>query len=119
MKCFKQSSGFSLLEVLVALFIFGSVGMLLFQNLSGITFSIFNLERQYIAREIASNRLAYLQYVKRPFRNYNRQVSVVMGGRDWVLHEEIYYINTKLFNFKIKIKEKGQKKFIYETSNML
>ena len=113
------NKGFSLLEVMVALFIFGTVGILLFQNLSTTTYSIYHLERQYLARELAHNRLVYLQIIKRPYRNYKRNIPYTMGGRKWMLHETIHYINTKSFYFKFQVKEKGNDHIIYETSNLL
>lgn len=114
----EDNKGFSLLEVLVALFIFGTIGVLLFQNLSTTSFAIYNLEKQYLAREIAANRLVFIKKLQRPYRNQKRNIPYEIGGREWVLNEEIIYKNPKYFNYRFIIREKGHNQVVYETSNI-
>ena len=120
MKLSVIKKGFSLIEVVVALFILSISVITIYNLIISTSVSSYDLEQRYLAKEVANNHIALLNTIEKPLRSGNRKGEMIMGGRNWVWDEEIYDTsNEDYFEYEVRIKLAGQDKYIYSTKGYL
>jgi type II secretion system protein I len=116
MKLSVIKKGFSLIEVVVALFILSVSVITIYNLIISTSVSSYDLEQRYLAKEVANNHIALLNTIEKPLRSGNRKGEMIMGGQNWVWDEEIYDTsNEDYFEYEVRIKLAGQDKYIYST----
>ena len=90
MKLSVIKKGFSLIEVVVALFILSISVITIYNLIISTSVSSYDLEQRYLAKEVANNHIALLNTIEKPLRSGNRKGEMIMGGQNWVWDEEIY-----------------------------
>ena len=116
MKLSVIKKGFSLIEVVVALFILSISVITIYNLIISTSVSSYDLEQRYLAKEVANNHIALLNTIEKPLRSGNRKGEMIMGGQNWVWDEEIYDTsNEDYFEYEVRIKLAGQDKYIYST----
>ena len=120
MKLSVIKKGFSLIEVVVALFILSISVITIYNLIISTSVSSYDLEQRYLAKEVANNHIALLNTIEKPLRSRNRKGEMIMGGQNWVWDEEIYDTsNEDYFEYEVRIKLAGQDKYIYSTKGYL
>ena len=120
MKLSVIKKGFSLIEVVVALFILSVSVITIYNLIISTSVSSYDLEQRYLAKEVANNHIALLNTIEKPLRSGNRKGEMIMGGQNWVWDEEIYDTsNEDYFEYEVRIKLAGQDKYIYSTKGYL
>ncbi len=120
MKLSVIKKGFSLIEVVVALFILSISVITIYNLIISTSVSSYDLEQRYLAKEVANNHIALLNTIEKPLRSGNRKGEMIMGGQNWVWDEEIYDTsNEDYFEYELRIKLAGQDKYIYSTKGYL
>lgn len=120
MKLSAIKKGFSLIEVVVALFILSISVITIYNLIISTSVSSYDLEQRYLAKEVANNHIALLNTIEKPLRSGNRKGEMIMGGQNWVWDEEIYDTsNEDYFEYEVRIKLAGQDKYIYSTKGYL
>ena len=120
MKLSVIKKGFSLIEVVVALFILSISVITIYNLIISTSVSSYDLEQRYLAKEVAINHIALLNTIEKPLRSGNRKGEMIMGGQNWVWDEEIYDTsNEDYFEYEVRIKLAGQDKYIYSTKGYL
>ena len=120
MKLSVIKKGFSLIEVVVALFILSISVITIYNLIISTSVSSYDLEQRYLAKEVANNHIALLNTIEKPLRSGNRKGEMIMGGQNWVWDEEIYDTsNEDFFEYEVRIKLAGQDKYIYSTKGYL
>jgi general secretion pathway protein I len=120
MKLSVIKKGFSLIEVVVALFILSMSVITIYKLIISTSISSYDLEQRYLAKEVANNHIALLNTIEKPLRSGNRKGEMIMGGQNWVWDEEIYDTsNEDYFEYEVRIKLAGQDKYIYSTKGYL
>ena len=116
----KFQNGFSLIEVVVALFILSISVITIYNLIISTSVSSYDLEQRYLAKEVANNHIALLNTIEKPLRSGNRKGEMIMGGQNWVWDEEIYDTsNEDFFEYEVSIKLQGQDKYIYSIKGYL
>jgi len=120
MKLSVIKKGFSLIEVVIALFILSISVITIYNLIISTSVSSYDLEQRYLAKEVANNHIALLNTIEKPLRTGNRKGEMIMGGQNWVWDEEIYDTsNEDYFEYEVRIKLAGQDKYIYSTKGYL
>ena len=120
MKLSVIKKGFSLIEVVGALFILSVSVITIYNLIISTSVSSYDLEQRYLAKEVANNHIALLNTIEKPLRSGNRKGEMIMGGQNWVWDEEIYDTsNEDYFEYEVRIKLAGQDKYIYSTKGYL
>ena len=120
MKLSVIKKGFSLIEVVVALFILSISVITIYNLIISTSVSSYDLEQRYLAKEVANNHIALLNTIEKPLRSGNRKGEMIMGGQNWVWDEEIYDTsNEDYFEYEVRIKLAGQDRYIYSTKGYL
>ncbi len=120
MKLSVIKKGFSLIEVVVALFILSISVITIYNLIISTSVSSYDLEQRYLAKEVANNHIALLNTIEKPLRSGNRKGEMIMGGQNWFWDEEIYDTsNEDYFEYEVRIKLAGQDKYIYSTKGYL
>lgn len=92
MKQRSHDSGFTLIEVLVALLVFAALGFAVSARIGDVAQQGFQLERRALAHWVGQNQLQRLQLSRLgttdPLTVGTRTERVFMGQRDWVVHIE-------------------------------
>ena len=83
------TKGFSLIEVVVALFILSVSVMAIYTLIISTASSSYNLEQRYLAKEVADNRIALINTIEKPLRPIERSGLMEMGGKSWFWKEYI------------------------------
>ena len=109
------TKGFSLIEVVVALFILSVSVMAIYTLIISTASSSYNLEQRYLAKEVADNRIALINTIEKPLRPIERSGLMEMGGKSWFWKEYIKEgVNNDFYEYEILVKENGQDNFIYK-----
>tara|TARA_Y100000389_G_scaffold150824_1_gene150451 strand:- start:3991 stop:4377 length:387 start_codon:yes stop_codon:yes gene_type:complete len=113
-KLLNTNKGFSLIEVVVALFILSSSILVLYNLILSTSASIFNLENHYLSKEVANNRIAMIHTIEKPNLNLNRNGFMDMGGKEWQWEESYTESDSKdLFKYEILVKLKDSETYSY------
>ena len=81
--------GFSLIEVVVSLFILSVSVITIYNLIISTATSSFELEQRYLAKEVANNRIALINTVEKPKKPVVRNGEMIMGGERWYWNESI------------------------------
>jgi type II secretion system protein I len=120
LKSLRISRGFSLIEVVVALFILSTSIIVLYNLILSTNVSIFNLQDHYLSKEVANNRIELIHSIERPSLNIYRDGYMEMGGKTWEWQENFKEGDTKDFiQYEILIKLKDSERYIYRTEGFI
>ena len=115
----KDTNGFSLIEVVVALLIFSLSVITIYQLITSTSISIFNLEDRFLAKEVANNRISLINTIEKPINKQPRNGVMNMGGKNWYWKEEFTSsYSAEVFEFEIIISD-SQSKPIYKVNGYI
>jgi general secretion pathway protein I len=115
----KDTNGFSLIEVVVALLIFSLSVITIYQLITSTSISIFNLEDRFLAKEVANNRISLINTIEKPINKQQRNGVMNMGGKNWYWKEEFTSsYSAEVFEFEIIISD-SQSKPIYKVNGYI
>ena len=89
MKLSTTEKGFSLIEVVVSLFILSVSVITIYNLIISTASSSYNLEQRYLAKEVANNRISLIHTLEKSRRPIQRSGEMVMGGQQWRWDETI------------------------------
>ena len=119
-KLFITKKGFSLIEIVAALFILSTSVIVLYNLILSTNISILRLDNHYHAKEVANNRIALLHTIEKPSVRNIRKGYMKMGGKEWQWEENFEASETEeLIKYEILIKEKGSNKYLYKSEGFL
>ena len=120
LKSFHINKCFSLIEVVVALFILSTSVIVLYNLILSTSVSIFNLQDHYLSKEVANNRIALIHSIEKPSINSDRTGYMDMGGKIWKWEENFKEGGSKDFiQYEILIKLKDSDRYIYRTQGYI
>ena len=114
MKLSVINKGFSLIEVVVALFILSVSVITIYNLILSTAVSSYDLEQRYLAKEVANNRISLINTIEKSLKPIDRTGQMIMGGQKWIWDETI--INSQddnFFEYKISVKLDGSETYIY------
>lgn len=112
--------GFSLIEIVAALFILSTSIIILYNLILSTNTSIFNLDDRYHAKEVANNRIALIHTIEKPSVGNSRVGYMKMGGKEWQWEESFETTETReLIKYEILIKENGASEYLYKSEGFL
>ncbi len=115
-----KEKGFSLIEVVVALFILSISVITIYNLIISTSVSTFQLEQKYLAKEVANNRIALINTIEKPMKPISRKGEMVMGGQNWLWEEEINKnITNEFYDFTISVKAENKKEYTYITKGFI
>ena len=115
-----KEKGFSLIEVVVALFILSISVITIYNLIISTSVSTFQLEQKYLAKEVANNRIALINTLEKPMKPINREGEMVMGGQNWLWEEEINKnITNEFYDFTISVKLENKNEYTYITKGFI
>jgi general secretion pathway protein I len=89
----RQSTGFTLIEVMIALVVFAVAGFAVSARVGDVVNQTFALERRTVAHWVAMNQLARMRMTSEQdaaaLPTGRSRERVMMGGREWMLEVEI------------------------------
>ena len=89
MKLSVTEKGFSLIEVVVSLFILSVSVITIYNLIISTASSSYDLEQRYLAKEVANNRISLIHTLEKSLRPIQRSGEMVMGGQQWRWDETI------------------------------
>ena len=101
MKLSVIKKGFSLIEVVIALFILSISVITIYNLIISTSVSSYDLEQRYLAKEVANNHIALLNTIEKPLRTGNRSGEMIMGGqtgfgmKKYTTHQMKIFLNMK------------------------
>jgi type II secretion system protein I len=120
LKLSQIKNGFSLIEVVVALFILSTSIIVLYNLIISTSVSIFNLQDHYLSKEVANNRIALIHSVEKPSINSNRNGYMDMGGKSCEWQENFKEGDSKDFiQYEILIKLKDSENYHYRAQGFI
>ena len=114
MKLSVINKGFSLVEVVVALFILSVSVITIYNLILSTAVSSYDLEQRYLAKEVANNRISLINTIEKSLKPIDRTGQMIMGGQKWIWDETI--INSQddnFFEYKISVKLDDSETYIY------
>ena len=111
--------GFSLIEVVVSLFILSVSVITTYNLIISTATSSFDLEQRYLAKEVANNRISLIHTLEKSLKPLQRSGEMVMGGQKWQWDETISNgPSDEFFEYEIFVKLKNEKTYIYTTKGL-
>ena len=115
-----KENGFSLIEVVISLFILSISVIVIYNLIISTSISSFELSQKYLAKEVANNRIALLNTIEKPTKPMNRSGKMTMGGQSWIWEEKINKATSdEFYDFQISIRLENKKNFTYTTKGFL
>ena len=115
-----NEKGFSLIEVVVALFILSISVITIYNLIISTSVSTFKLEQKYLAKEVASNRIALIHTIEKPLKPINRKGEMIMGGQNWLWEEEINKnMSNEFYDFTISVRPDNKDEYTYITKGFI
>ena len=116
----KSSKGFSLIEVVVALFILSISVITIYNLIISTASSSFELEQRYLAKQVADNRIALINTSEKPSKPIKRSGEMIMGGVNWYWVEEIKAgLDKNYYEYEILVRLIDKDNYIYSTKGFL
>ena len=111
--------GFSLIEVVVSLFILSVSVITIYNLIISTATSSFDLEQRYLAKEVANNRISLIHTLEKSLKPLQRSGEMVMGGQKWQWDETISNgPSDEFFEYEIFVKLKNEETYIYTTKGL-
>ena len=108
-----HQKGFSLIEIVVALLILSISVITIYNLIISTSLSTQELEKKYLAKEVASNRLALINTIEKPLKPTSRKGEAMMGGFQWQWEESFKRNNNEQFlEYEILVKLENQEEYI-------
>tara|TARA_B100000530_G_C15689371_1_gene381410 strand:- start:280 stop:654 length:375 start_codon:yes stop_codon:yes gene_type:complete len=115
-----SKKGFSLIEVVVSLFILSISVITIYNLILSTSVSSYDLEQRYLAKEVANNRIALINTIEKPLKPTKRDGEMVMGGINWYWEESIYYSSSDdFYEYEILVRANDQETYIYAINGFL
>ena len=112
--------GFSLIEVVVSLFILSISVITIYNLILSTSVSSYDLEQRYLAKEVANNRIALINTIEKPLKPTKRDGEIVMGGINWYWEESIDYSSSDdFYEYEILVRANDQETYIYAINGFL
>ena len=123
MKLSDIKKGFSLIEVVVSLFILSVSVITIYNLIISTSVSSYELEQRYLAKEVANNRISLIHTLEKSLKPTERSGEMVMGGQKWQWNETINNgASDDFFEYEIFVRlenEKTYKMFFLIRGNMI
>ena len=114
MKLSGTEKGFSLIEVVVSLFILSVSVITIYNLIISTASSSYDLEQRYLAKEVANNRISLIHTLEKPLRPIERSGQMVMGGQQWRWEETINNgPSEEFFEYEIFVRPENEETYIY------
>ena len=114
MKLSATEKGFSLIEVVVSLFILSVSVITIYNLIISTASSSYNLEQRYLAKEVANNRISLIHTLEKSRRPIQRSGEMVMGGQQWRWDETINNgPSEEFFEYEIFVRPENEETYIY------
>ena len=114
MKLSVTEKGFSLIEVVVSLFILSVSVITIYNLIISIASSSYDLEQRYLAKEVANNRISLIHTLEKSLRPIQRSGEMVMGGQQWRWDETINNgPSEEFFEYEIFVRRENEETYIY------
>ena len=114
MKLSVTEKGFSLIEVVVSLFILSVSVITIYNLIISTASSSYDLEQRYLAKEVANNRISLIHTLEKSLRPIQRSGEMVMGGQQWRWDETINNgPSEEFFVYEIFIRRENEETYIY------
>ena len=114
MKLSVTEKGFSLIEVVVSLFILSVSVITIYNLIISTASSSYDLEQRYLAKEVANNRISLIHTLEKSLRPIQRSGEIVMGGQQWRWDETINNgPSEEFFEYEIFIRRENEETYIY------
>ena len=114
MKLSVTEKGFSLIEVVVSLFILSVSVITIYNLIISTASSSYDLEQRYLAKEVANNRISLIHTLEKSLRPIQRSGEMVMGGQQWQWDETINNgPSEEFFEYEIFIRRENEETYIY------
>ena len=115
-----SKKGFSLIEVVVSLFILSISVITIYNLILSTSVSSYDLEQRYLAKEVANNRIALINTIEKPLKPTKRDGEMVMGGINWYWVESIDYSSSDdFYEYEILVRANDQETYIYAINGFL
>lgn len=115
-----SKKGFSLIEVVVSLFILSISVITIYNLILSTSVSSYDLEQRYLAKEVANNRIALINTIEKPLKPTKRNGEMVMGGINWYWEESIDYSSSDdFYEYEILVRANDQETYIYAINGFL
>ena len=119
MKLSAIDKGFSLIEVVVSLFILSVSVITIYNLIISTAVSSYDLEQRYLAKEVANNRISLINTLEKSSRPIKRTGEMVMGGQQWQWNEIINYGPTDdFFEYEIFVRHENEDTYIYSIKGL-
>jgi|TARA_A200000113_G_scaffold97984_1_gene87801 type II secretion system protein I len=114
MKLSGTEKGFSLIEVVVSLFILSVSVITIYNLIISTASSSYDLEQRYLAKEVANNRISLIHTLEKSLRPIQRSGEMVMGGQQWRWDETINNGPSEEFlEYEIFVRPENEETYIY------
>tara|TARA_B100001079_G_scaffold207759_1_gene181605 strand:+ start:534 stop:902 length:369 start_codon:yes stop_codon:yes gene_type:complete len=119
MKLSAIDKGFSLIEVVVSLFILSVSVITIYNLIISTAVSSYDLEQRYLAKEVANNRISLINTLEKSSRPIERTGEMVMGGQQWQWNETINNGSTDdFFEYEIFVRLENEDTYIYSIKGL-
>ena len=114
MKLSVTEKGFSLIEVVVSLFILSVSVITIYNLIISTASSSYDLEQRYLAKEVANNRISLIHTLEKSLRPIQRSGEMLMGGQQWRWDETINNgPSEEFFEYEIFVRRENEETYIY------
>ena len=114
MKLSITEKGFSLIEVVVSLFILSISVITIYNLIISTAISSHDLEQRYLAKEVANNRISLIHTLEKSLKPIQRSGEMIMGGQQWRWNETINNgPNDEFFGYEISVRLENEETYIY------
>ena len=114
MKLSITEKGFSLIEVVVSLFILSISVITIYNLIISTAISSHDLEQRYLAKEVANNRISLIHTLEKSLKPIQRSGEMIMGGQQWRWDETINNgPSDEFFEYEISVRLENEETSIY------
>ena len=114
MKLSITEKGFSLIEVVVSLFILSISAITIYNLIISTAISSHDLEQRYLAKEVANNRISLIHTLEKSLKPIQRSGEMIMGGQQWRWDETINNgPSDEFFEYEISVRLENEETYIY------